>query len=130
MEGCEGPCICPTIEWLKGRSFKLKKFLAGKVISEERDDPAPGPECLPALFIDNEIQVPLPVSFLKVGQTMKLLRQGAECLGKKDHIIDKNRNFPYFCLENSPGYSYDVPSFYGGFKHLESSFWEGILTDI
>ena len=51
------------VHWLEDRGLKLEKVTVGQIRSQFGDEPAPLPERIPALRIDDKIKIPLRYRF-------------------------------------------------------------------
>ena len=78
VEGSERPGVCPTVDRLEDRGFEFQESPLVKEPADAREDPAPVAEVLPDLLVCNEINVPLPVAFLDIGETVELLGERAD----------------------------------------------------
>ena len=75
--GGERPGVCPAIDRLEDGGLELEEPVVVEIPADEGDDAAPVPEGLPALLVDDQVHVPLPVPLLHVGKPVELLRAGS-----------------------------------------------------
>lgn len=126
----ERPGIGSPVYRLENGGLELEKAVVVQEPSDEGYDPAPVPESLPALLVDNQVDVPLAVALLDIGESMKLLGQGADCLAQESKRIYPDCDFAKFCPEHMAGNPNDVSPLDELVEELELLLAEIVFTDI
>src|SRR5665647_791977 len=126
----EWPGIGTPVYRLENGGFELEEPVVIEVPADKGYDPAPVPEGLPALLVDDKVDVPLAVALLYIGKSVELLGQGADRLAQEGNRIYPDRDLAEFCPENMAGHPNDVPPLDELVEELELLLAEIILTDI
>ncbi len=130
MVGCERTGVGSAVDWLEDRGFELEKTVVVKVPADEGNDPAPLPEGLPALLVDNQVYVPLAVALFDIREPVELLRQGTDGLAQEREGIHPDRYLPEFCPEHVARYPDDIPPLDELVEEVELLLPDIVLPDV
>jgi hypothetical protein len=130
MVGGEWPGIGTPINRLENGGFELEEPVVIEVPADKGYDPAPVPEGLPALLVDDQVNVPLAVALLDIGESMELLGKGADRLAQESKRIYPDCDLTQFCPEHMASNPDDVSPFDELVEELELLFAEIVFTNI
>ena len=130
MVGGERTGIGSAVDRLEDRGFELKKPVVVEIPADEGDDPAPVPEGLPALLVHDQVDVPLAVALLDVGEPVELLREGTDGLAQEREGIHPDGDLPEFCPEHVAGYPDDIPPLDELVEEIELLLPDIVLPDV
>ena len=108
MVGGEWPGIGTPIYRLENGGLELEEPVVIEIAADKGYDPAPVPEDLSALLVDDQVDVPLAIALLDIGESVELLGQGADRLAQESKRIYPNCDFAQFCTEHMAGNPNDV----------------------
>jgi len=128
--GGEWPGIGTPVYRLENGGFELEESVVVEIPADKGYDPAPVPEGLPALLVDDQVDVPLAVALLDIGKSVKLLGQGADRLAQEGKRIYPYRDLAQFCPEHMAGNPDDVSPLDELVEELELLLAEIVFTDI
>jgi hypothetical protein len=101
-----------------------------KIPSDQGDDPAPGAERLPALFVNNKINISLAIALFDIREPVKFLREGAYRLAEKGEGINPDGNLSQFRAENMTGNPDNISPFDELVEQIELLVPDIVLPDI
>ena len=79
-----------------------------QVTAQEADDPGAGHEDIAARFVDNEVNIALPIARLGVGQAVPLVRQRPQRLHQQAQAVDAHRQLVGLGAKQHPAGADDV----------------------
>jgi hypothetical protein len=130
MVGGERPGIGSSVYRLENGGLELEESVIIKIPADQRDNPAPVPESLPAFLVDNQVDVTLAIAFLDIGEPVELLGQGADSLAQESECIYPDCDLAQFCPEHMAGNPNDVSPLDELIEELELLLAEIVFTDI
>ena len=72
------------------------------------DHPRPHQRIGARALVHQQVEIPLPVALLRVGQAVERIRQRAPDLSEQDELVDRNRRLAAARLRRRPGHADDV----------------------
>ncbi len=128
--GGERTGICTPVHRLENGGLELQEPVVIEEPADQGYNPAPVPECLPALLVGDEIDVPLAVPFLHIREPVEFLGKRADRFAQQGKCVHPDGDLTQFCPEDMAGYPDDVPPLDVLVEELELLFPEIVLPDV
>jgi len=90
------------------RSLNLQEALSIQITADTADDFRTHYKGFAHILIHNQIRISLAIPHICVGQSMILLRQNLQTLGKQGYAVSMNGNLSHLCRENNTLHADDI----------------------
>jgi hypothetical protein len=82
-----------------------------EIPADQGNDPAPVPERLPALLVNDKVNISLAVTLFDIGQAVEFLREGTYRFAQEGECVNPDSDLSEFCPEDMTGNPDDIPPF-------------------